>query len=173
MSLKTKMKKRTIILFLIILSVYSCKPKENIVKNVTCGGNLKVEYEWLDLDKEDRNHIVANKYFKGGFTIYFVSEYDDLFKLYVNNEFIIKKEISRTEDDKIFNSGFSFGKAEDSIPIFKVESINKKSCFDVKLNRKYPILYVWLAENGKWTIRFSNFIHSDNLKACVNEEKTY
>jgi hypothetical protein len=107
------MKKRIIILFLIALSVYSCKPKENIVKNTACDGNLKVEYEWLDLDKEDKNHVVANRFFKGSFTIYFVSEYKDLYKLYINNEFIIKKEIDLTENDEIFNSGFSFGKAED------------------------------------------------------------
>lgn len=158
------MKKTIYLIFLINLIFFGCKPKEKLVENVSCDGKLKSQYEWLDWNKEDRTHVVANRFFKGGFTIYFVSELKDSLKLYVNSEFRAKLDIDRSENEEELNYAFSFGKAEDSIPTVKVESESKKTCFDVKLNRKYPIVYVWLDKNGEWTIRFSNFIHSDNLK---------
>lgn len=162
-----RMKKTIYILFLIILSFYGCKPKEKLTKNISCGGKIKLQYEWLDWDKEDKHHVVADRYFKGGFTVYFVSDFKDSLKYYVNNDFRSEMFVDRNENDEVGNYGFSFGKKGDPIPTLKIESVNKKTCFDIKLKRKYPIIYVWLNKNGEWTIRFSNFIHSDNLKASL------
>ncbi|KGO85745.1 hypothetical protein [Flavobacterium suncheonense] len=162
------MKKTIYILSLIILSFYGCKPKEKLKKNISCEGNVKLQYEWLDWDKEDKHHVVANRFFKGQFTVYFVGGFKDSLKFYVNNDFRADLEVDRKENDEVGNYGFSFGRRTgEPIPTLKIESVNRKTCFDIKLKRKYPIMYVWLNEKREWTIRFSNFNHSDNLKASL------
>ena len=161
------MKKTIYILFLIFLSFYGCKPKEKLTKNISCDGTIKIQYEWLDNDKEDREHVVVGRYIKGGFTVYFASELKDSIKYSIGNTIRNKMFVDRNENDEIGNYGLKKKKKGDPIPTLKIESINRKTCFDIKLKRKYPLMYVWLNKKGEWTIRFSNFIHSDNLEASL------
>lgn len=154
------------LIFIIAVSIflfYGCKSKETFIKNVSCSGKVKVEYEWLDWDKEDREHVISNRFTENHFTVYFVSEYKDSLRMYIDNEYRAKSYVEKKENEEDLAYGFSFGLNKNQIPVLKIESSNQKTCFDVKMETKYPTVYIWLDRNGNWTLRFSNFIHSDKL----------
>jgi len=155
------MKKIAQLLLGIVLITSSCKPKENIIKSKSCLGEIDFEYEWLKKKKEDRNHVIADRYSKY-YAIKFVGEYKDSVSIYLNDNLQNKMYIEKDDNEDEHNYGFTFSHLKN--PILKIESIAKKSCFNIKLDKKYPIIYVWLDKKGKWSIRFSNFYHSDNLK---------
>ncbi len=51
--------------------------------------------------------------------------------------------------------GYSYSK-DTNTPILKVVSKTKNTCFDVAIDRKYKIVYVYLSDDGKWIVLFSN-----------------
>jgi hypothetical protein len=151
-----------LLLFGITLSFFSsCKAKateENI-----CAENVKIEYEWLNSNEQDRDHVRLKRYSRPYFTIYFLPKTIDSIIIYKNNELQTGMRISKIENGEIYNQAFSFGMTENKIPLIKIGFIEKNACLNIRLKRKYPIIYVLQDEKGKWLLRFSNFIHSDNL----------
>ena len=156
------MKKIIYTILLTILFLCGCKPKSEFIKNNSCSGKVKFSTEWLDSDKQDSEHLLVKH--KGGFTIYFVSKYNDSLKMYVDkNDIATDLFVDKKDNSDDFSYAFSFGSKKYPSHILKVESLQKKTCFEIKLDKKYPLIYAWIANDGQWTIRFSNFIHSDNL----------
>ena len=49
---------------------------------------------------------------------------------------------------------FKFLLAEKNSFIF--ESVEKGTCVEFEINKKYKIIYLFIDENGKWIVRFSN-----------------
>lgn len=157
------MKKILILNILLVLCFNSCKPKEKFERNYACSGNVSIEYEWLNKNEQDKNHIGQYKNPLNGYATYFISEFKDSLKIYVNNEFRLETFVNRRDTLDPFRYGFVFTDKKKSKPILRIESNEKKTCFDVELEKKYPIIYVKLNENGRWFLKFSNYIHSDNL----------
>lgn len=148
---------------LICLSVllFSCKS----VKDTSCTERFELQKELLDPNNQDTEHKIAYGIAGKAFAIKYIGNFDnDTLSLFVNDKFHSKINIERSSDidEKSYGSVISIFEKMDS-PTLKIISRNKKNCITMKLDWKYPLIYVWL-ENEKWIVRYSNFYHSDNLK---------
>ena len=91
------------------------------------------------------------------FQVIFLSDFDENVRAYVNEKLIFNEYVKiGTESHSIENTfGYNY-KSDLKLPILKVESMEKGTCFDIEINKNYKIIYLFIDKNGKWIIRFSN-----------------
>lgn len=147
--------KKFIVVFLLCFFI-SCKTEKSI-SNISCDGKVSVQY---DRNKpEDRNKPKANKNINGC-TVYFINEYDNQIEAYVDGKLKFEKYLKISDSSDSLENYFAFGYAENTeIPILKIKSKSQNTCFDIQIEKKYKLIYVFLSRNGKWTVRFSNIIY--------------
>ncbi len=143
-----------LILITLLSSVSSCKISEKITENLSCEGNIEIQYDNAKLLGNDNPK--ADKKLDG-FQVIFLSDFDENIKAYVNEKLIFDEYVKiGTESHSIENTfGYSY-KSDKKSPILKVESIEKGTCFDIEIDKKYKIIYLFIDEKGKWIVRFSN-----------------
>lgn len=143
-----------IILITLIFSVASCKVSEKIAKSISCDGNIEIQY---DRAKLFGNHNPKADRKLDAFQVIFLSDFDENIKAYVNDKLVFDEYVKiGTESHSIENTfGYNY-KSDLKLPILKVESIEKGTCFDIEIDKKYKIIYLFIDKNGKWIVRFSN-----------------
>jgi hypothetical protein len=143
-----------LILITLLSSVSSCKISKKITENLSCEGNIEIQYDNSKLLGNDNPK--ADKKLDG-FQVIFLSDFDENIKAYVNEKLIFDEYVKiGTESHSIENTfGYSY-KSDKKSPILKVESIEKGTCFDIEIDKKYKIIYLFIDEKGKWIVRFSN-----------------
>lgn len=133
--------------------ILSCSSKEKIVKNISCEGNISVQYDRL----KPKNSGIVSKQNLQAFTVYFLYEFNDVIKGFVNNELKYEKKLNLSGSSDALEEYFGYNYSKDSeTPILKVISETKKTCFDIRIDKRYKVIYVYFSKDGKWTIRFSN-----------------
>ena len=143
-----------IILISLLFSVSSCKVSEKITENISCGGNKTVQY---DKTKLFDNHNPKADRKLDAFQVIFLSDFDENIKAYVNEKLVFNEYVKRGTDSHSIENTFGYNyKTDSKLPILKVESIEKGTCVDFEINKKYKIIYLFIDENGKWIVRFSN-----------------
>jgi hypothetical protein len=141
-----------ILAFLILL--FSCKPSEKVIKNISCSGNVTLQYD--KIKHSDKGKPIAKKDLKA-FTVYFLHSFKDSIQGYVNNKLCYEKYLDLSGSSDSMNEYFGYNYSKDTnIPILKVVSKTKNICFDVAIDEKYKIVYVYLSDDGNWIVRFSN-----------------
>ncbi|WP_339921158.1 hypothetical protein [uncultured Flavobacterium sp.] len=147
--------KKFIVVFLLCFFI-SCKTEKSI-SNISCDGKVSVQYDRIK--PEDRNKPKANKNINGC-TVYFINEYDNQIEAYVDGKLKFEKYLKISDSSDSLENYFAFGYAENTeIPILKIKSKSQNTCFDIQIEKKYKLIYVFLSRNGKWTVRFSNIIY--------------
>lgn len=147
--------KKFIVVFLLCFFI-SCKTEKSI-SNISCDGKVSVQYDRIK--PEDRNKPKANKNINGC-TVYFINEYDNQIEAYVDGKLKFEKYLKISDSSGSLENYFAFGYAENTeIPILKIKSKSQNTCFDIQIEKKYKLIYVFLSRNGKWTVRFSNIIY--------------
>lgn len=148
------MKTKFIFISLFIIQMFlGCSLKSKVIKNISCKGNLNIQY---DKNKTNNSYPLADKKLKA-FTVYFLNNFKDSIHAYVNNKLYFNKYLNLNGDSDDLKNYFGYSYLKDSnIPILKIESKSRNSCFDIEINKKYKLIYVFLSEDGIWTVRFSN-----------------
>ena len=146
--------KKTTLYFIILTLIFSCKPKQEIVKNISCNTETIVQFDRQNYNRNTNPKIPKDSKI---FTVIFLSEFKDSIQGYVNGKLFYKDFVNQRDSDD--SNSHKFGKTylkTDESPIIKIESLTRNSCFDFKIDKRYSFIYVWVFENGKWQIRYSN-----------------
>ena len=141
------------ILFILLFSVLSCKTSEKLVTNISCNGDLTIQREnRKDKDKDPRADKKSHY-----FQVIFLSNFDERIKGYVNDKLVFDEYVKIGADSHNIDRTFGYNYQNDfKTPVLKVESIQKGTCFDIEIDKTYKIIYLFIDENGKWIVRFSN-----------------
>lgn len=148
--------KKIIYLSFIINIILGCKAQEKIMTNISCKGNVVIQYEKGRHDEKDRPHADVNL---NAFTVYFINEYDDDIQAFVNDKLYYDKHLKIEGGEDSLKEYFGYNYSKDSKKtILKVLSKTDNSCFDVEVDKKYKLIYVFKS-NSRWTVRFSNIYY--------------
>lgn len=91
------------------------------------------------------------------FQVIFLSDFDENIKAYVNDKLVFEEYVKIGTESHSIENTFGYNYESDlKLPILKVESTEKGTCFDIEINKNYKIIYLFIDENGKWIVRFSN-----------------
>jgi hypothetical protein len=129
-----------------------CKSLSKSELKSDCGNTFEVQYDnggkyKLSKKERDKNYI----------TVYFESDFNDRIKIDINHKEVFNKEVitnDRKPDD--YSDAFVYKmNSEDKTYLLKGVSERNKTCFEVPINPKYRIIYLFYYQ-GQWAIRFSN-----------------
>lgn len=146
---------RILIIFITLMfSVSSCKISEKIAENLSCDGNIEIQYDRTKLFGND-NPRADRKL--DAFQVVFLSDFDENIKAYVNDKLVFDEYVKIGTESHSIENTFGYNYESDlKLPILKVESIEKGTCFDIEINKKFKIIYLFIDKDGKWVVRFSN-----------------
>lgn len=142
------------IIFIIIISTIfiGCKTQNIITESISCKSNYTTQYD----NKRDNYYPLADKNMMST-TVYFIDEYEDNIKCYINEELVFEKHVRiYPNSDRLHDNFICRISKEKTLPTIKIESTTQNTCIDLKVNKKYKLIYVYLSRNGEWIVRFSN-----------------
>jgi hypothetical protein len=141
----------------ITILFFSCKPSEKVIKNISCSSKVTIQYD--KIKNSDKGKPIAKKDLKA-FTVYFLDTFKDSIQGYVNNKLQYEKYIDLNGNFNTMNEYFGYNYSKDNnMPILKIVSKTKNSCFDLVIDKNYKIVYVYLSDEGNWIVRFSNIYY--------------
>lgn len=139
----------------IIIFLTGCANQQRVIDSLTCPGKIIVERENYSQGKprikvdDKQNH----------FAVFFLDGFKDTIQGYVDNKLVFEKFVD-SHAGGYYTSDFSYDYKGDEEPlVLKMVSTTRNSCFDVKIDKKYKLVYVYLLEGDQWTIWFTNFLH--------------
>ena len=146
--------------YLIILSftftLISCSQSKKVVSSISCANTFNLQY-----DKTSSKGVMAKRSQKK-VTIFFLNSFHDSIKVYINGvlkfDNVVVTDSVSVKSDKSFTYEYS---NNSNIPIIKVEN-KEGNCFDLKVKKRYKLIYVFYDSSKKWTVRFSNKYYVDN-----------
>lgn len=144
---------KNFIYYIVVLLLFlGCKSLSKSDLKSECGNTFEVQYikngkYTLSKQERDKNYI----------TIYFESTFNDKIKIDINQKEIFNKEVVTNEnkpDD--YSDAFIYKiNPEDKTFLLKGFSERNNTCFEIPINPKYRIIYLFYYQ-GKWVVRFSN-----------------
>jgi len=150
------MKIKIYFLIVILLSIFGCKPQEKIVENITCDGKISLQYDRIKIGDEDKPIAKKNSQ---SVTIYFLSSYNDSIQGFINKHLLYDKFLKQDDNSHNLSENFVYDYSKDSgLPILKIVSKTDDTCFDISIDKKYKLVYVF-KNDGKWIVRFSNIYY--------------
>lgn len=151
--------KKHILIYLFAVIVVSCRSQDGIVKSISCESNVDVQYEKADA-KAKKEGLVADKNLEA-FTVHFLYDFDEEIKGYVNNELLFDEQVKTNDVTDKTGKYFGYNYAKDeSVPILKIAT--EKTCFDIKIDKNYKLIYVYFSKVDGWTVRFSNIYYAEH-----------
>lgn len=149
------MKKLLILLGLSILSI-SCAQQKQLINSLSCQNKISVQY-----DNSTAKGVMA-KGNKKSVIVFFMNDFDDKIKGYINGSQKFSGEVLTNETSGKSDKNFAYDYSNDkTLPILKIEK-EDGSCFDIKIKKQYKLIYVFYDSNQEWIVRFSNKYYVDN-----------
>lgn len=149
--------KPPILLFALLTIALGCKSQDKVIDSVSCQRKVKVQYDRIK--SSDRDKPKADIGLEA-FTVYFLSDFNDSIRAYVNNNLVFDQKVINGADSHSLENYFGYNySADTSIPILKVESLTRNTCFDIPIDKNYKLAYLFLSGEDEWTIRFSNIYY--------------
>ncbi|TQI71227.1 hypothetical protein JM79_2154 [Gramella sp. Hel_I_59] len=140
------------ILLILLFSVSSCKTSDKFLNNISCNGDLTIQWDRKVINENPRADKKSHY-----FQVIFLSDFNERIKGYVNDKLVFDEYVKIGADSHKIDRTFGYNYQKDfKTPVLKVESIQKGTCFDIKIDKSYKIIYLFIDENGKWIVRFSN-----------------
>ncbi|MDR2204858.1 MAG: hypothetical protein LBE36_01685 [Flavobacteriaceae bacterium] len=141
--------RKLLILKGIFLLLISCTSQNKLSNSLSCDTRITVQY-----DNAKRKAGMA-KTDKKSITVIFVSDFNDHIKSYVNGKEVLN-DFVKTNDTGLSNNFFYYNYSQDeNPPIIKIQKENS-DCFDIKINKKYKLVYIFHDSNLGWIVRFTN-----------------
>jgi hypothetical protein len=145
---------KKVLILLVLVMNFGCSTKAKIIDSITCKENISLQYD--KINSREKQYVIKAKKLNA-FIVYFLSEFDDDIQGFVNNELKYEKHLKLDGSSDELKEYFGYNYSKDkTLPILKIVSKTKKTCFDIKIDKKYKIVYVYISKEGKWTVRFSN-----------------
>jgi len=136
-----------------LLLMFGCKSQEKIVRSITCGSNVSLQYD--KIKKQDKGKPIAKRGLQS-VSIYFLSNYNDSLQGFINDKILYDKFLQQDDNSHNLNENFSYNYSKDlKLPILKIVSKTDNVCFDISIDKKYKLIYVFKNDLG-WIVRFSN-----------------
>lgn len=146
---------KNFIYYLIILCVLSgCKSFTITDLQSDCGNIFEVQYI-----KKGKYKLSKQERAKNYLTVYFLDEFNDQIKININQKDVFNKKVV-TDSTKFdtYSAAFTYKlSSSENKYIMKGYSERNKTCFEIPIDTKYRIIYLYYYQN-KWIIRFSNEI---------------
>lgn len=137
--------------------IVGCSSQEKVLKNISCPGEITLQYD--KIKRSDKGKPIAKKDLQA-FTVYFINEFNDSIQGYVNNKIQYDKYLKINGNSDKLNDFFGYNYSKDEkTPVLKLISKTKNTCFDIEINKRYKLIYVFITNEGKWTVRFSNIYY--------------
>lgn len=142
--------------FFILTILISCQSNRKLIKNTPCNDNIIVQYD--KVKKGDEEKPKADKNLKS-FSVYFLSSYKDSIQGIVNGKKVFEKYLDIDGNSHNMSNYFYYDYSKDNgNSILKINSVKDKSCFEIEVDKKYKLIYVF-KEDTKWMVRFSNIYY--------------
>lgn len=149
------MKKLLILLELSLISI-SCAQQKQLVNSFSCQNKITVQY-----DNSKAKGVMA-KGNKKSVTVFFMNDFNDKIKGYINGKQKFSGEVLTNEISGKSDKNFVYNYSNDTtLPILKIEKENG-SCFDIRIKKQYKLIYIYYDSNQEWIVRFSNKYYVDN-----------
>lgn len=152
---------KIIMLLTIISLILSCSIQERVIQSITCKEPIVVQYESTSAQAK-KEGLEADKK-RNSFVVYFLNNFNHQVKGYVNDELLFNKKISTDNNTADTGEYFGYDYSKDkTTPVLKVSIPSEDKCFDIKIDKKYKLIYVFLTREGNFIVRFSNqhYIHN-------------
>lgn len=132
------------------LVFFSCSNIKKVVNGTSCSNKLNIQY-----DNTFSRGVMAKKE-KKKITVFFLNYFHDSIKVYFNRDLKFHDFVLTNTTTGKSNKSFSYDYSKvRTVPIMKVESENH-NCFEVPIKKNYKIVYLFIDDLKKWTIRYSN-----------------
>jgi hypothetical protein len=140
-----------------VLMIVGCASQEKVLKNISCSGEITLQYD--KIKRSDKGKPIAKKDLKA-FTVYFINEFNDSIQGYVNNSLHYDKYLKLDGNSDNMKNSFGYNYSKDiNTPVLKIVSKTRNICFDLEIDKRYKLIYVFFTNDGKWTVRFSNIYY--------------
>lgn len=137
---------------LIVCCLWSCKSISKTELKSDCGNTFEIQYakdgKYLLSQKErDKNYII----------FYFENNFNDKVKISINQKDIYNNQVvTNAEKPDDYADMFIYKMNPGEMNFFlKGFSETSKTCFEIPLDTKYRIIYLFYYQNH-WIIRFTN-----------------
>ncbi|PWN72241.1 hypothetical protein C1631_006480 [Chryseobacterium phosphatilyticum] len=148
------MKKLLILLGFSFLLI-SCVQQKQLVNSLSCQNKITVQY-----DNSKAKGVMAKN--KELVIVFFMNDFNDKIKGYINGKQKFNGEVLTKETSGKSDKNFAYNYSKDkTLPILKIEKENG-SCFDIRIKKRYKLVYVFYDSNQEWIVRFSNKYYVDN-----------
>ena len=138
-----------------------CGAQETVVNSISCNENITVQYDKVSFRaKQEGLRTDKNK---DSFVVHFLNDFDVNVKGYVNDKLLFNERVTTRQSTSESGKYFGYNYSKDSInPILKISLLDKDKCFDIEIDKKYKLIYIFLTKNNKWIVRFSNEYYLHN-----------
>jgi hypothetical protein len=151
--------KKYILILVVAITTISCRSQDGIVKSISCESNVDVQYEKADAQAK-KEGLVADKNLEA-FTVHFLYNFDGEIKAYVNDKLLFNEYIKTNEVTDKTGKYFGHNYAKDNeTPVLKV--VMDETCFDIKIDKDYKLIYVYFSKAEGWTVRVSNIHYAEH-----------
>lgn len=138
--------------YFLFLFLLNCESVSKSMLFSDCGNTFQVQY-----DKAGKYLLPKNEINKDYFLFYFENDFNEKIKITINQKEIYNKEVKTNEkksDEYSDKFIYNIDPKEKKI-ILRGYSEKNNTCFELPLNKKYRIIYLYYYQN-QWIIRFSN-----------------
>ena len=151
--------KKYILILVVVVTTISCRSQDGIVKSISCESKVDVQYEKADAQAK-KEGLVADKNLEA-FTVHFLYDFDGEIEAYVNDNLLFSENIKTNEVTDKTGKYFGYNYAKDTeTPVLKIAM--DKTCFDIKIDKDYKLIYVYFSKTEGWTVRFSNIHYAEH-----------
>lgn len=150
-----------LLLPIISLILISCGSQEKVVQSIECKEQVVVQYENASAQAK-KEGLEANKK-RNSFVVFFLNDFNHQVKGFVNDELLFDENISTNSSTSDTNKYFGYEYTKDkTAPVLKVSIPSENKCFDIEIDKRYKLIYVFLTREGNFIVRFSNqhYIHN-------------
>ena len=125
--------------------------------NVNCEGKYETQFEKTS-SKTKKDGLETNRKMKA-VSVEFLNNFNNKVKGYINGELVFDETVITDDASGISGQYFGYNYSnDDSLPTVKVD-IEGIGCFEVKVLKKYKLIYVFLNSENKVIFRYSNTIY--------------
>jgi len=136
---------------LISLLLLGCSGRNRLDKNDSCPVRPIIQLE--KTDSTDRPTADLNL---KSFVVYFLNDFNDSIKGYVNTKLYFNDYVQTNKTSGSSEKYFGYDYSKDTLSATVLKVVGQKSCFEVEVDRRYKLIYVFKNQDQEWTVRFSN-----------------
>lgn len=147
---------RVIISILSVMLMIDCSAQSS----TECNSEVEIQYEKTSR-KTKRNGLETDRSMEA-VSIQFLNNFNHRIKGYINGELRFEDVVVTDDVTGMSEKYFGYNYSKDiNLPIIKISIEGIDKCFEIKVLKKYKLIYIFLSENNEITVRYSNTIYEE------------